>query len=272
MGGDAAVAGHSLYCLLVLAVLVHVDCYLLWLVAAGKGLAFAFLDEGVDCVDFALLVLEALCQLFPLLLVLGLVFFVLLDHLLVFLDGNDVFLLEEVQLSQQARVVFFEFADLGFELFVSEGGRLDVFVNYALHFHDLLHNFLHFDGSFNVDRLNLHFFLDLLCQLQFLREHFYFLGKLVDGASALGMHLIHFIRLLLGPQQLSLSFLLYLFQPALQLLYLLIFGSERILQFLHLRDDDLILLLKLLDLMLQVFVLRLFLLQLALVLFGDPLP
>lgn len=85
------------------------------------------------------------------------------------------------------------------------------------------------------------------------------------------MHLIHLISLLFGPQQLRLSFLLYLLQPAFQLFYLLIFGSERILQFLHLRDDDLILLLKLLDLVLQVLVFCLFLLQLALILLGDPL-
>lgn len=86
------------------------------------------------------------------------------------------------------------------------------------------------------------------------------------------MHLIHLISLLFGPQQLRLSFLLYLLQPTFQLFDLLIFGSERILQFLHLRDDDLILLLKLLDLMLQVLVFCLFLLQLALILLGDPLP
>lgn len=210
MGGDAAVAGHSLDCFLIFTVLVHVDCYLFGLVASRKGFCFAFFDEGVDRVDFALLVQQALCQLLSLLLVLGLVFLVLFDHLFVLFDGDDVLLLEKVEFSQQARVVFFELTDLGLELLVSESGWFDVFVHYALYFYNFLHDFLHLNRSLNVNWLDLHFPLDLLCQLQFLSKRFYLLRKLIDGPSALGMHLIHLISLLSGPQQLSLSFLLYL--------------------------------------------------------------
>lgn len=61
MSGDAAVAGHPLYCFLILTVLVDMDCYLFWLVAAGNGLGLAFFDEGVDGVDLAFLVEEAFC-------------------------------------------------------------------------------------------------------------------------------------------------------------------------------------------------------------------
>lgn len=272
MGGDAAVAGYSFDCFLVFTVLVHVDCYLFRLVASRKRLCFAFFDEGVDRVDFTLLVQQTLCQLLSLLLVLGLIFLVLFYHLFVLFDGNDVLFLEKVEFSQQAGVVFFELTNLGLELLVSESCWFDVFVHYPLYFYNLLHDFLHLNRSLNVNWLDLHLPLDLLRQLQFLSKRFYFLRKLIDSPSALRMHLIHLISLLSGPQQLSLSFLLYLLQSALQLFYLLIFGSERILQFLHLRDDDLILLLKLLDLVLQVLVFCLFLLQLALILLSDPLP
>lgn len=175
MGGDATVAGYSLDCFLVFTVLVHVDRYLLGLVASRKGFCFAFFDEGVDRVDFALLVQQTLCQFLSLLLVFDLIFFVLFDHFFVLFDGDDVLLLEEVELSQQAGVVFLEFADLGLELLVSESGRLDVFVHYTLYFYNLLHDFLHLNRSLNVNRFDLHLLLDLLSQLQFLSKRFYFL-------------------------------------------------------------------------------------------------
>ena len=191
------------------------DCYLFGLVAPREGLCFAFFNEGVDGVNFALLVQKTLCQLLPLFLVLGLVFFVLFDHFFVLFDGDDVLLLEEVELSQQAGVVLFELADLCLEFLVSESGRFDVFVHYPLYFYNLFHDFLYLNRSFNVNWLDLYLFLDLFGQLQLLSKCFYFFREFVDGPSALGVHLIHLISLLFCPQQLGLSFLLDLLQPAL---------------------------------------------------------
>lgn len=176
------------------------DCYLFGLVAPRNRLCFESFDVGVDCVDFALLVQQSFCQFFPLLLVLGLIFFVLFDHFFVLLDRDDVLLLEEVELSQQTGVVFFELANLGLELLVSESSRFDVFVHYPFYFYNLLHYFLHFNRPFNVNWLDLHLLLHLLCQLQFLSQRFYFFRELVNSSSALGVHLIHFISLLFGPQ------------------------------------------------------------------------
>lgn len=74
-------------------------------------------------------------------------------------------LLEDVQLPQQARVVFLEFADLGLEFLISEGRWFDVFVHYPLYLYDLLHDFFHLNRSFDVNWLDLHLFLDLLSLL-----------------------------------------------------------------------------------------------------------
>jgi hypothetical protein len=84
-----------------------VDGDLFWLVAFGYGLGFSALDEGVDGVDFPLLIKDPACELFTLLLVFHLVFLVLAEDFLVLLATDDDPFFYNMQLIQQARIILF---------------------------------------------------------------------------------------------------------------------------------------------------------------------
>lgn len=142
------------------------DGDLLWLAAFGHGLGFPALDEGVNGVDFALLIQDPPRQFFTLFLVLDLVFLVLAKYLLIFLATDDDPFLDNMQLIQQACVFLLGSSEFGFQLFIPEGGGLDVFVDYFLHLHYLLHHFLHLHWPLDVDWLHPHLPLHPPCCLE----------------------------------------------------------------------------------------------------------
>jgi hypothetical protein len=89
---------------LVFSVFADVDCYLLGLAAAGECFGPLSFDEGVDGVDFSLLIEDALCQFFSFAFVLPFIFLVLFQNFIAFLGANPVPFFGEMEFVEEMGV------------------------------------------------------------------------------------------------------------------------------------------------------------------------
>ena len=142
------------------------DDYFLGLVVFGFD--FSSLEVDMDHVDLFLLFFDGSGQSLSFFFVFRDVLFVLSDAIFILSNCEAMFVLEKLNLFDQIGDLFFQFCVLKFELFVSEGGGLDVFVDYFLHLNYLLDYFLHFNWSFDVDRFNSNFLFHFSAGLYFL--------------------------------------------------------------------------------------------------------
>ena len=176
------------------------DSYFLGLVTPRSCLVSPSFDESVNGVDFPLLVEDALCQFLPLPLVLPLIFFVLLQNVIVLLRASDVPFFRNVQLVQQMCVFLLQFLKLSLELLVSESGRFDVLVHHLLNLNDLLHNFWNFNCSLKVNWFDSHLPLHSFGTLQLGSQCLSLKFKFGDATATARMGFCHFLCLLSGTQ------------------------------------------------------------------------
>ncbi len=96
-------------CLLVFSVFANVDCFFLGLVSAGECLGPLSFDEGVNGVDFSLMIEDAFCQFFSFAFVLPFILLILLQNFIVFLGSNYVPFFREMEFVEEMGVFYFNF-------------------------------------------------------------------------------------------------------------------------------------------------------------------